>query len=253
MYSIFIRAWLPASLVLLWYVMSATGWVTPLLLPSPVDVASSAISLGGSGELFRHILVSLLRVFEGFLLAAFWGILLGSAIGLWASVDKTVDWLLQILKPIPPIGWFPLAVLWFGIGEVSKVFIIFLGAFFPILINVIDGIRQADHRYIELARVYEIGWWKFFRHVIVPGALPSVLTGLRVGIGFAWTCVVAAELIAAESGVGYLIVDARQTFRADVVILGMLVIGLLGTLMDVSLRQLDARLVKWRQPFRGAA
>ena len=253
MYAFLIRAWLPVSLVLIWYPMSASGLVTPLLLPNPVDVATSAFSLSWSGELFRHICVSLLRVFEGFLLAAVLGILIGSAIGLWATFDKTVDWLLQTLKPIPPIGWFPLAVLWFGIGEVSKVFIIFLGAFFPILINVIDGIRQADHRYIELAKVYEIGWWKFFRKVIVPGAMPSILTGLRVGIGFAWTCVVAAELIAAESGVGYLIVDARQTFRADVVIVGMLTIGLLGTLMDVALRQLDARLVKWRQPFRGAA
>lgn len=247
------RIWLPIFLLVLWQGLSSGGVITPLLLPSPVDVASSTWRMLSSGELPNHVMVSLIRVFEGFLLAAICGIALGSAIGLWSSFDKTCDWVLQTLKPIPPIGWFPLAVLWFGIGEVSKVFIIFLGAFFPILVNVIDGIRQTDQRYIELARVHEIGWWKFFSRIIVPGALPSTLTGLRVGIGFAWTCVVAAELIAAEAGVGYLIVDARQTFQADVVIVGMLTIGVLGTLMDLSLRQIDTRLVRWKQPFRGAS
>ncbi len=247
------RIWLPILLLVVWQGLSWAGVITPLLLPSPIDVATSAARLTWSGELPNHVVVSLIRVFEGFLLAAVLGIALGSAIGLWASFDKTCDWVLQTLKPIPPIGWFPLAVLWFGIGEVSKVFIIFLGAFFPILVNVIDGIRQADHRYIELARVHEISWWKFFSRIIVPGAIPSTLTGLRVGIGFAWTCVVAAELIAAESGVGYLIVDARQTFQADVVIVGMLTIGILGTLMDLSLRQIDSRLVRWKQPFRGTS
>lgn len=247
------RIWLPIFLLVLWQGLSWGGVITPLLLPSPLDVASSTGRLLWSGELPNHVLVSLARVFQGFLLAAICGIILGSAIGLWSSFDKTCDWVLQTLKPIPPIGWFPLAVLWFGIGEVSKVFIIFLGAFFPILVNVIDGIRQTDQRYIELARVHEISWWKFFSRIIVPGALPSTLTGLRVGIGFAWTCVVAAELIAAEAGVGYLIVDARQTFQADVVIVGMLTIGVLGTLMDLSLRQIDTHLLRWKQPFRGTS
>ncbi|TWT34413.1 ABC transporter permease [Blastopirellula retiformator] len=246
------RIWLPITVIVIWQGLSSAGVVTPLLLPSPLAVAESVVSLVKNGEIFHHVAVSLVRVFEGFLLAAIVGVALGSAIGLWSTFDRTFDWLLQTLKPIPPIGWFPLAVLWFGIGEVSKVFIIFLGAFFPILVNVVAGIRQTDKQFIELARVYEIGWWKFFTKVIMPGALPSTLTGLRIGIGFAWTCVVAAELIAAESGVGYLIVDARQTFHADVVIVGMLTIGLLGTLMDLALRQIEARLVRWKQPFEGA-
>lgn len=244
------RIWLPIALLVIWYGISAAGLATRLLLPSPVDVVSGAWSLATSGALFRHISVSLIRVFEGFALAALAGVLFGGAIGIWSAVDKTFDWMLQALKPIPPIGWFPLAVLWFGIGEVSKVFIIFLGAFFPILINTVDGIRQLDRRYMELAKVHEVSWWKFVRCVIIPGALPSMLTGMRIGIGFAWTCVVAAELIAAEAGIGYLIVDARQTFRADLVIVGMLVIGILGTLMDLILRRLEAQLVPWRQTFR---
>ncbi|MCC9608295.1 ABC transporter permease [Blastopirellula sp. JC732] len=253
MSSLVWRIWLPLAVILVWQGLSSVGLITPLLLPSPLAVGESAVNLIESGEIFGHIAVSLLRVFEGFLLAAIVGVLLGSAIGLWSTFDQTFDWLLQTLKPIPPIGWFPLAVLWFGIGEVSKVFIIFLGAFFPILVNVVAGIRQTDKHYIELARVHEIRFRKFFFQVIVPGALPSILTGLRIGIGFAWTCVVAAELLAAESGVGYLIVDARQTFHADVVIVGMLTIGLLGTLMDLGLRQIESRLVRWKQPFPGVA
>ncbi len=244
------RIWLPIALIVIWYGISAAELATRLLLPSPVDVATGAWSLLTNGDLFRHVSVSLIRVFEGFALAAVAGILLGGAIGIWSIVDKTFDWLLQALKPIPPIGWFPLAVLWFGIGEVSKVFIIFLGAFFPILINTVDGIRQLDRRYMELAKVHEVSWWRFVRRVIIPGALPSILTGMRIGIGFAWTCVVAAELIAAEAGIGYLIVDARQTFRADLVIVGMLTIGLLGTLMDVILRKMETQLVPWRQTFQ---
>jgi sulfonate transport system permease protein len=245
------RAWLPVLVILLWQVMSDLGWISHMVLPAPTKVASGFFGLMRNGQLFIHVGVSVLRVFEGFASAAVAAIVIGSAIGLWSTVDRSLDWLLQTIKPIPPIGWFPLAILWFGIGEVSKVYIIFLGAFFPILANVVDGIRQTDRRYVELAQVFEVGWWKFLRQVIIPGALPSTLTGMRVGLGFAWTCVVAAELIAAESGVGYLIVDARQTFRPDLVIVGMLTIGIIGTAMDALLRVLEAKLVPWKQPFKG--
>jgi sulfonate transport system permease protein len=251
--SLIHRLWLPVALVAIWFLFSWLGLISPLLLPSPVDVVRSGFELLGNGELARHVAVSLTRVLQGFALAAVLGISLGAAIGLSPAFDKSVDWVLQTLKPIPPIGWFPLVVLWFGIGEVSKVFIIFLGAFFPILINVVDGIRQTDHRYVELARVHEIGWWRFLTWVIIPGSLPSTFTGLRIGMGFAWTCVVAAELIAAEAGIGYLIVDARQTFHPDVLLVGILTIGILGTVMDAGLRQLDRRLIRWKQPFRGGA
>jgi sulfonate transport system permease protein len=243
------RVWVPLALIVAWQALSRLGWISPLVLPSPLRVAEGFATLIGDGELLRHVIVSVVRVLEGFALAAVAGVAVGVAIGLWSFVDRSLDWLLQILRPIPPIGWFPLAILWFGIGEVSKVYIIFLGAFFPILVNVVEGIRQTEHRYVELARVFEVGWWRFLRQVVLPGALPSTLTGLRVGLGLAWTCVVAAELIAAEAGVGYLIVDARQTFRPDIVIVGMITIGLLGTGMDFLLRRLETRLVRWRQPF----
>lgn len=246
------RAWLLVVVVIGWQLLSWAGVLSALVLPSPLTVLRGLAGLLVDGQLPRHIGVSVLRVFEGFLLAAVAGIVIGSAIGLWSFADRSLDWIIQVLKPIPPIGWFPLAILWFGIGEVSKVYIIFLGAFFPILINVVDGIRQTDGRFVELARVYEVGWWTFLRKVVIPGAIPSTLTGLRVGLGLAWTCVVAAELIAAEAGVGYLIVDARQTFRPDVVIVGMLTIGVIGTLMDLALRRVEARLVYWKRPFTGA-
>jgi sulfonate transport system permease protein len=128
---------------------------------------------------------------------------------------------IQVLRPIPPIAWIPLAILWFGIGESSKVFIIFLGAVFPIVINTLEGIRATDRRFVELARVLEVPRGRFVRQVILPGALPAIITGLRVGLGNAWVCVVAAELIAADKGVGFIIVDGRELSRTDVVIAGM--------------------------------
>ena len=129
--------------------------------------------------------------------------------------------MIQVLRPIPPIAWIPLAILWFGIGESSKVFIIFLGAVFPIVINTLEGIRATDRRFVELARVLEVPRGRFVRQVILPGALPAIITGLRVGLGNAWVCVVAAELIAADKGVGFIIVDGRELSRTDVVIAGM--------------------------------
>ena len=129
--------------------------------------------------------------------------------------------MIQVLRPIPPIAWIPLAILWFGIRESSKVFIIFLGAVFPIVINTLEGIRATDRRFVELARVLEVPRGRFVRQVILPGALPAIITGLRVGLGNAWVCVVAAELIAADKGVGFIIVDGRELSRTDVVIAGM--------------------------------
>jgi sulfonate transport system permease protein len=161
------------------------------------------------------------------------------------------DLVIQVLRPIPPIAWIPLAILWFGIGESSKVFIIFLGAVFPIVINTLEGIRATDRHFVELARVLEVPRGRFVRQVILPGALPAIITGLRVGLGNAWVCVVAAELIAADKGVGFIIVDGRELSRTDVVIAGMATIGIIGKLMDVALRHLEARLVRGRAAYSG--
>lgn len=160
--------------------------------------------------------------------------------------EKLTDFALQILKPIPPIAWIPLAILWFGIGEASKIYIIAIGAFFPVFVNTLGGIKNIDKKYLELASVYEVPRSRVIREVILPGALPFIMTGLRLGLAGAWICVVAAEMIAATKGVGYMLMDARSLARPDIVILGMLVIGLIGKLMDDAVRMLEKHMIMWK-------
>ena len=175
----------------------------------------------------------------------------GIAIGLSKTLDRFTDLIIQVVKPIPPIAWIPLAILWFGIGEKSKVYIIFLGAFFPIIINTIDGIRQTDHKFVEVARLLAVPRFKFVFQVVLPGALPAIMTGVRVGLMVAWICVVAAELIAASSGIGYLIMDARELSQSDVVLVGMITIGVIGKVMDSLIKLLEKRLITWKIAFSG--
>ena len=234
-----------------WQVFFHMGWIKPIILPPPSQVAMTFWDLLKSGAMVRHIGISVLRVLEGFGIAAVLGLGLGVAIGLSRTLDRLTDLIIQVIKPIPPIAWIPLAILWFGIGEKSKVYIIFLGAFFPIIINTIDGIRQTDHKFVEVARLLAVPRIKFVRQVVLPGALPAIMTGLRVGLMVAWMCVVAAELIAASSGIGYLIMDARQLSQSDVVLVGMITIGIIGKLMDSLIRWIEKRLISWKVAFAG--
>ncbi|MGE5476783.1 MAG: ABC transporter permease [Bacteroidales bacterium] len=243
---------LPLALIALWQLAFELRLIRPILLPSPAKVAVAFWDLALSGDLFRHLGISLLRVLEGFAVAALAGLVLGVGIGLSRVLDRLTDLTIQLLKPIPPIAWIPLAILWFGIGEAGKVYIIFLGAFFPILVNTIDGIRQTDHRFVELARILEVSRGRFIAQVVLPGALPNIMTGLRVGLMVAWMCVVAAELIAASSGVGYLIMDARQMSQTDQVLVGMVTIGAMGKVLDVALKVAERHLVTWKTAFSGS-
>ena len=241
---------LPVVLLVLWQILFELGVIRALLLPPPSKIAQTFIVLLANGDLLRHLGISLVRVLEGFVLASAAGLVLGIAIGLSRALDHCTDLIIQLIKPIPPIAWIPLTILWFGIGEESKVFIIFLGAFFPILINTIDGIRQTDVRYVELARILETTRTRFITRVVLPGALPQIMTGLRVGMMVAWMCVVAAELIAASSGIGFLIMDARQMMQTDQVFVGMITIGATGKLLDVLLKKVECRLIGWKAEFR---
>jgi sulfonate transport system permease protein len=238
-------------LVAVWQLLSNLGYIKPLILPPPSQVALTFWDLLKSGAMPRHNGISILRVLEGFGRAAVLGLILGIAIGLSRTLDRLTDLIIQVVKPIPPIAWIPLAILWFGIGETSKVYIIFLGAFFPVIINTIDGIRQTDHKLVEVARLLAVPRARFVRQVVIPGALPAIMTGLRVGLMVAWMCVVAAELIAAGSGVGYLIMDARQLSQSDVVLVGMITIGVIGKVMDSVIRRVERRLIGWKSAFIG--
>jgi sulfonate transport system permease protein len=242
---------LSVAIIGVWQLLFHLGYLNPLLLPPPSRIALTFRDLLESGDLLRHIGISMARVLEGFGIALFLGLTLGIAIGLSKTLDRFTDLIIQVVKPIPPIAWIPLAILWFGIGEKSKVYIIFLGAFFPIIINTIDGIRQTDHKFVEVARLLAVPRFKFVFQVVLPGALPAIMTGVRVGLMVAWICVVAAELIAASSGIGYLIMDARELSQSDVVLVGMITIGVIGKVMDGLIKLLEKRLITWKIAFSG--
>lgn len=237
---------LPVLVIALWQLAYSLGYINPVTLTSPVKMAERTLKLIENGALLKHVLASLQRVISGFLIAAALAIVLGIAVGWSKTMERLTDVIIQVLKPIPPIAWIPLAILWFNIGEASKLFIISIGAFFPIFVNVVDGIRQIEGKYIEVAQIFKLPWTRLVRQIILPGALPSIMTGLRVGLGVAWVCVVAAELIAAESGVGYMIMDARNLAQTDTMIVGMLTIGIIGKLMDSILKKVESLFASWR-------
>ena len=237
---------LPAALILFWTVAEPMGWIKSYTFPSIGTLLSLVVEYAKDGTLWGHFSISLIRVLQGFFLALAAAFVIGMASALFPLVETATDLVIQILRPIPPIAWIPLAILWFGIGESSKVFIIFLGAFFPIFINILDGVKSIDPRYHELSEVYEVTKWEQIRHVILPGALPSIMTGIRVGVGNAWVCVVAAEMIGATKGVGYMLSNGRSLSRPDMVVLGMLIVGIVGKIMDDLLRLIRAKVITWQ-------
>ncbi|WP_165498260.1 ABC transporter permease [Siculibacillus lacustris] len=245
------RLALPVALLAIWQIVTSIGWVEPFLMPSPLRVAETLYQLIASGQLLRHVGASFLRVSQGFSIAATTAFAIGLAMAVFPPVTRLADLLIQVLKPIPPIAWIPLAILWFGIGEQAKVFIIVLGAFFPILVSTVEALRQVDRRFVELARVLEVGRGDFVRKILIPSALPQIMTGLRLGFAYSWMCVVAAELIAASKGLGYLIMDGRELSQVDLVLAGMLTLGVVGKLSDDGLRVVERRLIRWRTTFAG--
>lgn len=236
---------LVALILIIWSVMAGAGKLNPVILPSPGKIVQTAWKLISNGSLLENALISLTRVLQGYLLAAVLGILLGILIGLSRHLERITQLLFQIIKPIPPIAWIPLVILWFGIGENGKVFLIFLGGFFTILTNVVDGIRHTDVKLKEVARVMEVPFYKTVIRLMIPSAAPNIFTGLRTGLASCWMCVVAAELVSSTTGLGYLIMNARQFGNTDVVIIGMITIGIIGKLMDSLLKWIEGKVIRW--------
>ena len=232
-------------ILVVWFVMDGMGKLNPVIMPSLSKIGSTLVSLIEKGTLMDNLVVSVVRVLQGYLLAAGLGVVLGILIGLSKHLDRLTALLIQIIKPIPPIAWIPLVILWFGIGESGKVFLIFLGGFFTILINVIDGIHQTDAKLIEVSKSMETPFFKHIFKVVIPSAAPNIFTGLRTGLSSCWMCVVAAELVSSTTGLGYLIMNARQFGKTDEVIVGMLTIGIIGKIMDSLLKLVEKHLIKW--------
>lgn len=240
------RLALLAVLLALWQYVSlrVLNETTRTLLPPPTAVFAAALELIKSGDLFRNLRDSITREFVAFLWATV-AIPIGIAMSWWAWVEEQLDPVLEILRPVPPLAWIPLSILWFGIGDAQNEFIIFLGIFFPILLNTITGVKGIEPNLIRAARCLGAPEWKILWRVAFKAALPQIMTGIRIGLGVGWMALVAAELVGAISGLGFMINDARTVLRTDYIIVGMATIGLVGLLMDLAIRITMRRLLPW--------
>lgn len=240
----------PLLLLGTWYALLELGVFRPYQLPYPQVVLSTMIEMWSAGELQGHILITLQRVFIGFAFGAAAGILFGVIVGMSHLADDLLDPTLQGLRNIPSLAWVPLFLLWFGIGEVSKVTLIALGVFFPVYLGLADCIRSVDRKLIEVGRVYGLGRLAVTRRIIIPATMPGLLTGLRGGLGLGWMFVVAAELIAASRGLGFLLSEGRVMARPDIVVGSILLFAILGKATDVVIRQVQIRALRWQDTIR---
>ena len=218
------------------------------IFPTPWQVVTGALELARDGTLWEHIGASLFRVGTGFLLAMLVAIPLGLWMGWVSGAYVTLNPIFQMLRPISPIAWIPLAILWFGVGNVSPIFLIFISSVFPMIVQTTSGVHTIERRYLRAAANFGVSRAVLFRRVVIPAVLPQIIVGMRIGLGVAWLVVVAAEMIALRSGLGYMIMDSRNAGnRYDLVIAGMIIIGLIGLLLDGVTRLLERlKTVKWR-------
>jgi len=228
-----------------WALVVATGSV---VFPTPWQVITGTIELIRDGTLWEHIGASLFRVGVGFGLAVIVGVPLGLWMGWVKGAYVTLNPLFQMLRPISPIAWIPIAILWFGVGNVSPIFLIFISSVFPMVVQTVTGVHTIEKRYLRAAANFGVSRSRLFRQVVIPAVLPQIIIGMRIGLGVAWLVVVAAEMIALRSGLGYLIIDSRNAGnRYDLVIAGMIIIGLIGLLLDGLMRLLEGlKAVRWR-------
>jgi ABC-type nitrate/sulfonate/bicarbonate transport system permease component len=223
------------------------GVINTLILPPPSRLFEQSLIMIASGELWQHVSASTLRVLVGFLLAALLGIGMGLLLGMSRPLDRYFGVLIELLRPIPPIAWIPIAILWFGIGNRPAYFIVFLGGFFPVFVNTYKGVHAIHPAHILAAQCLGANRRLLLTDVIIPAALPSIVTGLRVGLGVAWASVIAAELVGAQSGLGYLIQTNRILLRTDKIIVGIFAIGALGFAMNQLMLVLEKRLLVWQE------
>ena len=238
--------WVPPVVVLVLGELAVRqGWVSRNLLPAPSDVLRTLLDLGSQG-LANHVLASSLRVAAGFALGAVLGLLTGATMGLSRKAEALLDPSFQALRAIPSLAWVPLLLLWLGIDEASKIALIAIGAFFPVYMGVSAGFRDIDRKLMEVGHMYGLGPVAMVRRIMFPAALPPVFTGLRNGLSLAWMFMVAAELIAATKGLGYLLTDGRETSRADIVLAAIVLLAIVGKLSDSVMQYLEQRLLRWR-------
>jgi sulfonate transport system permease protein len=245
--------WLvPLTLVVAWQVASSLGWLSTRVLPAPVDVVKAAWTLAVSGELWTHVKVSAGRALAGLAIGGGLGLALGLLTGSVKFFETLLDSTIQMVRNIPALALIPLVILWFGIDESAKLFLISVSVFFPIYLNTFHGIRNVDPQLIEMGRTYGLGRWQLYREVILPGALSSILVGLRFSLGLMWVILIVAETISAQSGIGYLTMNAREFLQTDIVLVGIMLYALLGKLADLFARGLEQWWLRWHPGYQKA-
>ena len=235
----------PALLVVIWQASASLGWLPDSLLPSPIAVLAAGWRLTLSGELPRNVEVSFLRAFAGLVVGGAIGFGFGLANGLTRVSDRLTDTTLQMARNIPHLALIPLVIVWFGIDEAAKLFLVALGVFFPIYANTLHGVRSVDPQLVEMAKSYGMRPFELFRRVILPGALPSIFVGLRYALGVMWLTLIVAETLGATAGIGYLAMNAREFMQTDVVVMSIVLYALLGKTADLVAVALERRWLRW--------
>lgn len=231
--------------IVLWEIVVNVGIIDARFLSPPSKVIQTFLELIINFEIFKHSFYSIFRVVIAFFISSVLGVTLGVLVGWSKTIKSLVQPLLEIIRPIPPLAWIPIAILWFGLGLKASVFIIFIGGFFPIFLNTVRGVENVDKKYIESAKLLGADSKNILTKVVIPSALPYIFTGLIIGLGISWMCLVAAEMFGESTGLGYFILESRSLMRPDKIIVGMLAIGLIGIILTYFFKQIERRVVKW--------
>ncbi|MDJ0686224.1 MAG: ABC transporter permease [Alphaproteobacteria bacterium] len=239
----------PFGLLAVWFLFSRWGVFDPQLMPAPAEVADELAYLIDDGTLLTHILVTVERLIWGFAWGALAATALGAATGYSRLARTLLDPTIQALKAVPSLAWVPLFILWFGIFETSKITLIAIGAFFPIYLNLMTGIQDVDRKLVEVGRIMGLNQFQLVWRVLIPATLPAYLTGLRGGLALAWMFVVAAELMGASEGLGFLMIDGQMTGRPAIIIGALILFAIAGKLSDAALGRFNARLLRWQDSF----
>ncbi|WP_426454997.1 ABC transporter permease [Paenibacillus sp. S-38] len=244
-------ALLPLLILLLWQLLSSSGLISERMFSSPWLILNQYAELIRSGELLHYLRASMVRASLGFVLGGSCGLLLGLFVGMYRPVEETVNPTVQMLRTVPLLAITPLFIMWFGFGELSKVLLISLGSFFPLYVNTFLGIRNVDAKLFDVGRVLEFSRFDQITKLVLPAALPNILLGIRLSLSIAWLCLVTAELLGSDTGVGYMIQDARAFMQTDVVFVGITLFALVGKLSDSVVRYMESRLLRWQDSYKG--
>lgn len=243
---VILGAALPVILISVWEILSRTGVVPAYQLPAPSVILETIFGLAADGSLWGHIGITVYRVFIGFLIGTAFAVILGGVVGFYSKAEQIFDPMIQAFRSIPSLAWVPLFILWMGIGEPSKVTMIAVGVFFPVYLNVVSGIGGVDRKLIEVGKMYGLNTFQLIKRVILPASLPSFLTGLRSGLGLGWMFVVAAELMGASTGLGYLLVLGQNTLSPETILASIVLFAIIGKLSDWILKTVELRSLHWQ-------